>query len=80
MRRICHFVRRDCHFVRRKRKVTWYGGKMRNFVATIKDRIMAVQLDKPRRTINVVLRSFARQAVQQLESDFRTQHVYPYEI
>lgn len=61
-------------------KVTWYGGKMRNFVATIKDRIMAVQLDKPRRPINVVLRSFARQAVQQLESDFRTQHIYPYEI
>ena len=41
---------------------------------------MAVQLEKPRRPINVVLRSFARQSVQQLEADFRTQHIYPYEI
>ena len=41
---------------------------------------MVVQLEKPRRPINVVLRSFARQSVQQLEADFRTQHIYPYEI
>ena len=41
---------------------------------------MAVQLEKPRRPINTVLRSFARQAVQQLESDFRTQHIFPFEI
>ncbi len=41
---------------------------------------MAVQIDSPRRPINVVLRSFARQAVQQLEQNFRTQHVWPTEI
>ena len=41
---------------------------------------MAVQIEKPRRPINVVLRSFARQSVQQLQADFRTQRIYPYEI
>lgn len=41
---------------------------------------MAVQLEKPRRPINVVLRTFARQSVQQLQADFRIQHIYPYEI
>ncbi len=41
---------------------------------------MAIQLEKPRRPINVVLRSFARQAVKQLKDDFRIQHIYPYEI
>ena len=42
--------------------------------------VMAVQIEKPRRPINVVLRSFARQSVQQLQADFRTQRIYPYEI
>ena len=41
---------------------------------------MAVQLEEPRRPMNVVLRSFARQAVQALEQNFRTQHVFPTEI
>lgn len=41
---------------------------------------MAVQIEKPRRPINVVLRSFARQSVQAMEQGFRTQHVWPYEI
>lgn len=41
---------------------------------------MATQLEKPRRPVNVVLRSFARQAVQTLESNLRTQHVWPTEI
>ena len=42
--------------------------------------VMAVQIEKPRRPINVVLRSFARQSVQQLQADFRIQRIYPYEI
>ena len=42
--------------------------------------VMAVQIEKPRRPINVVLRSFARQSVQQLQADFRTQRIFPYEI
>ena len=42
--------------------------------------VMAVQIEKPRRPINVVLRSFARQSLQQLQADFRTQRIYPYEI
>lgn len=41
---------------------------------------MAVQLEKHRRPMNVVLRSFARQAQQQMQADFRTQHIWPYEI
>ena len=41
---------------------------------------MAVQIEKPRRPINVVLRSFARQSVQTLEQNFRTQHIWPTEI
>ncbi len=41
---------------------------------------MAVQIDKPRRPKNVVLRTFARQAVQQMQTDFRVQHIWPYEI
>ena len=41
---------------------------------------MAVQIEKPRRLVNVVLRSFARQSVQTLEQNFRTQHIWPTEI
>ncbi len=41
---------------------------------------MATQIETPRRPINVVLRSFARQSVQQIRRDFRTQHIWPYEI
>lgn len=41
---------------------------------------MAVQIERPRRPVNVVLRTFARQAVQQLEQNFRTQHIWPTEI
>lgn len=41
---------------------------------------MAVQIENPRRPVNVVLRSFARQSVQTLEQNFRTQHIWPTEI
>ena len=41
---------------------------------------MAVQIEKPRRPVNVVLRSFARQSVQQLQTDFAIQHIWPTEI
>ena len=41
---------------------------------------MATQIETSRRPINVVLRSFARQSVQSLERNFRTQHVWPTEI
>lgn len=41
---------------------------------------MAVQVEKPRRPKNVVLRKFAREAVQQVQTDFKTQHIWPTEI
>jgi len=41
---------------------------------------MAIQIDRPRRPMNVILRSMAREAMQQMQADFRTQHIYPYEI
>ena len=41
---------------------------------------MAVQLEKPRRPVNVVLKSFARQAVTALRRNFATQRVFPYEV
>lgn len=41
---------------------------------------MAVQTEKPRRPMNVVLRSFAHQSVQRLQDDFRVQKIWPYEI
>lgn len=41
---------------------------------------MAVQIDQPRRPMNVVLKTFARQAVQTMEEGFRVQKIWPYEI
>lgn len=41
---------------------------------------MATRIETPRRPVNVVLRTFARQSVQALERNFRTQHIWPTEI
>ena len=41
---------------------------------------MAVQISTPQRPVNVVLRSFARQAATALRRNLATQHVFPYEV
>ena len=41
---------------------------------------MAAQLEKPMRRPNVVLRRFAMDAVQALQANMQTQHVFPTEI